>query len=68
MRDIGYPGMRGPEELVGEYYLNEGARIVSRGQARLHPTKNGHIQLRDSKTGRFVSRKKVLENVTKTVY
>ncbi len=58
-----YPGMRGPEELVGEYYLNEGARIVSSRQVKLYIRDDGHTQLRDCKTGKFISAKSLLDRL-----
>lgn len=60
MGNVSYPGMRGASDLVGKYYLFEILKIVSRDRYVSYFREDGSVQLRDSKTGRFVSPKKSL--------
>lgn len=61
MGNITYPGMRGPPELVGQYYALEGIRIITGEKFVLYFRNDGNIQLRDKPTGKFVSRESALE-------
>ena len=65
MENIEYPGMQGPAEVVGEYYSREGTRIVTNGRTELYFRGDGHIQLRDRETGRFISEQSALEILAK---
>ena len=52
------------ENARGSYYICEGLSAVSKGRLKIYFRPDGNSQLRDSKTGRFVSTSKALESLT----
>lgn len=51
------------EKARGSYYICEGISTVSKGRLKIYFRPDGNSQLRDSKTGRFVSTNRALESL-----